>query len=116
VPLVIAAEALDPFREGGREEHGLPLLRRRSEDGLDLFRESHIKHAIGLIEHEGAEGGEIERAPPQVIEHAPRRAHRDMGAFPEADALRVEGLTPNKERHMQTRELAAEAADFPRHL
>src|SRR5665809_95624 len=41
-----------PPVESRREEHGLSLLRNPADDAVDLRLETHVEHAVGLVEHE----------------------------------------------------------------
>lgn len=50
---------LDLFGKGGAEHHGLPDAFVRHcvllHDASDLWLESHVQHAVGLIQHQEAE-------------------------------------------------------------
>ena len=53
---------------------------QRLEDRVELPREAHREHLVGLVEDEHADAGGIERPLAQVIEHAPGRADDDLRA------------------------------------
>ena len=77
---VLARDRQDARREGRGEERRLPRRRRLGHDGVDVFGEAHVEHLVGFVEHEHFDGAELERAPAQVIEHAPRGADHDLRA------------------------------------
>ena len=51
--------------------------------------EAHIKHAVGLVEHQNLHLAQIEHALLQQVEQAPGRGHQDVDAFFYARYLRV---------------------------
>ncbi len=79
--------------QGRGEERGLPLRRRRLEDGLELVGEAHVEHLVGLVEHDGLDAAEVERAAADVIERATRRGDDDVHAAAEDGDLLAEGLS-----------------------
>ena len=46
-----ARELVDGGGEGGREKHCLPVGAHVAHDAVDLRRESHVEHAIGLVHY-----------------------------------------------------------------
>src|SRR5262249_367391 len=78
VAQVRVGEALDVRRDGGAEEETLSILRQELEDGVELLGEAHREHLVRLVEDEDADAARIERALPQVIEHAARRTGDDL--------------------------------------
>ena len=69
----------DPLGHRGREEQHAPLLGRMAHDLLDILDEAHVEHFVRLVQHEEADGGEIERAAPDVVEHAAGSADHHVG-------------------------------------
>ena len=61
-------EAIDGTVEGGREEQRLVGLVQPAQHPLDLGHESHVGHAVGLVEHQRLE-----------------RVHRDLAPVAEVD-------------------------------
>ena len=45
------------------------VLRRAGEDRLDVLREAHVEHLVGLVEHHEAELAEVEGALLEVVHH-----------------------------------------------
>ena len=86
-------ELLDSLWEGRREEQRLPVGPRVANDPVDLWREAHIEHAVGLIEHDvrgAAQVGHAPRVGREHVDHAPGRAHYDLGAALEFGDLGLE--------------------------
>ena len=54
------------------------------EDRVELPREAHREHLVGLVQHQDADAARIERLLPEVVEHAAGRSHDDLGARLEA--------------------------------
>ena len=44
----------DPRRHRRREQRGLPRLRRRLEDRVEVLGEAHVEHLVRFVEHEHA--------------------------------------------------------------
>jgi hypothetical protein len=51
VPLVTPDDGLHLRPDCRREEEQLPAFRRRVEEAADRRQESHVHHAVGLVEH-----------------------------------------------------------------
>ena len=47
-----SGKGFDRGRDGGRKEHGLPILRQALEDLVDLLGESHVEHPVRLVDDE----------------------------------------------------------------
>ena len=77
----------DPLGHRGREEQHAPLLGRMAHDLLDILDEAHVEHFVRLVQHEEADGGEIERAAPDVVEHAAGSADHHVGPLGQAPQL-----------------------------
>jgi hypothetical protein len=85
------------------------------EDGVELLGEAHGEHLVALVEHDGAEVGDIEGLAAEVVERAARGADDHLGA-------RLEGvdllLHPGAAVDRGDPELGvlAEALELARHL
>ena len=66
--LELVRQFFDLARERRGEHERLPLLRQRFHDLPDRRKKTHVEHAIGFIEHEKFEPGEIGRALPHQID------------------------------------------------
>jgi hypothetical protein len=55
-------QAANVVRVGGGEQEILPFLRQQLDDLADVVDEAHVEHAIGLIEHQHLDLGQIHAA------------------------------------------------------
>ncbi len=55
-------QSADVVGIGGGEQQILPLLRQQLDDFANVVDEAHVEHAIGLIEHQHLDLGEIRGA------------------------------------------------------
>ena len=84
-PLASAANFL---RERRREQQVLPLGRQQREHAADVADETHVEHAIGLVEHEVANAAQVDVALVGVIEQPAGRRDDDVGALAQCVDLR----------------------------
>jgi len=103
---VLLGDRGDARRQRGGEERGLARLGRGIEDELEVLREAHVEHLVGLVEGDDAHRREVERAAAHVIERAAGGRDHDMHAAPERDDLPME-LLPAIDRHDRDAEPAA---------
>ena len=80
--LVSADQRICGLVEGGREEEGLPGGRRAVEEPPHLREEAHVRHPVGLVDHNHLDGAELSvAAVDQVGEAAGTRdEHVDSSA------------------------------------
>ena len=104
-------------RPGDRrgEERGLALLPQRAEDLVEVVGEAHVEHLVGLVEDDGLDLVEAERAAVEVVHRAPGRRDDHVHAAREAVELRGDRL-PAVHRHDAHAELAAVPVDGLGHL
>jgi hypothetical protein len=62
----------DGSTEGGREQQGLARLGRGFDNLFDVFDETHVKHAVGFVEHEDFKARKIDAAAAHVVQQATR--------------------------------------------
>ena len=77
---VLAGDLADGGRHGRREQRDLLVFGGVGEDAFDVLGEAHLKHLVGLVEHQVVEVGEVEAALLEVIDHPARRADDDLCA------------------------------------
>jgi hypothetical protein len=53
-------QGLDLVGEGGREQQVLALLGQQREDLLDVADEAHVEHAVGFVQHQDLDAGEVD--------------------------------------------------------
>ena len=86
----LRGEPADLVGEGRREKQRLALRRKHADDALDVGDESHVQHAVGLVEDEDLHLAEVDRLLPDQVEEAPRRGDEDLDASLELFDLRVD--------------------------
>src|SRR5690606_3157042 len=64
----------------GGEQQGLAVGRRGGNNGLDVFDEAHVQHAVGFVQHQGLHGGKIDAARLQVVDEAAGGGHQYIDA------------------------------------
>ena len=77
------------LRHRRREHQRAAIGRRGGEDEFEVFAKAEIEHLVGLVEHDGAELGYVERAAGDVIAQPAGRADDDMRAAFERPAFRA---------------------------
>ena len=85
---VLLGDLANGRRHRRREQRDLLVLRGVGENPLDVLLEAHLQHLVGLVENQVVEFGEVERALLEVVDHATRRAHDDVGAAAQTRQLR----------------------------
>ena len=82
--------------ERGREEQGLAAGRRLGHDATHGGREAHVEHAVGLVEHERLDMGEVRRALLDEVDEAAGRGDEQVAATGEGRLL---GLVAHAAHH-----------------
>ena len=114
--LVGARHRLDRARIGRGEEDGLPRPGRRAQDLLHLLAEAHVEHAVGLVDDQGREVGQAQRAAGHVVEHASGRPDDYVHPALERRQLRAHGLAARGDEDLEPGLAPAELPDVTRHL
>ena len=108
---VLGRDAADLRWHRRGEERHLTLLRGLGEDLVDVLREAHAQHLVGLVEDEEADVGHLERAALHVVDHTAGRADDDLGATLERTLLRdVRGAAVHRD-DLDVGEVRRERAD-----
>jgi hypothetical protein len=87
-------QAADGVGHRGGEQAGLPLGRHGAQDAFDIGQETHVEHAVGLVEDQQLHLVQAGVALLEVVEESARRGHEDgrgvgaqvAGLVAEADA------------------------------
>jgi hypothetical protein len=87
--LELMREAFDLLRQRGGEHQRLPFARQLLDDAADVRQEAHVEHAVGFIEHEVFELGEIGAALAHQIEQTARAGDDDVAAGTQRVLLRL---------------------------
>jgi hypothetical protein len=106
----------DAFRVGGAEQQGLALLRALLRDGGDVVEEAHVQHAVGFVQHQRVQRGQVEAAALQVVEQTAGCADHDVRAMLQAGQLRAHGAAAAQREHLHVVFGGGQTAHFLRHL
>ncbi len=98
-----AHHAVNPRRHGRREQRGLPVLRGLAEYRLDVLGEAHVKHLVGLVEHDDLQAAQVQRSPGDVVEGTPGRRHNDVDAALKRTQLPADRLAAVDRQHTHAR-------------
>ena len=83
-------ERANVVRKRGGEQQALPLARQHRDDAANVGQETHVEHAIGLVEHEDLDVPQVDGALLRMIEEPARRRDDDVDAAPQLVDLRVD--------------------------
>ncbi len=95
-------DAADLRRHRRREQRDLALRRRLLEHGLDIVDEAHAQHLVGLVEHQAAQFGQVQRAAVEMVDDAAGRADHDLHAALERTELRRIALAAVDRQYVET--------------
>ena len=76
----LARERHDRRRHRRREEERLTLRRKVLQHAADVGKESHVEHAVGLVEDQDLEPVELRVGEAEVVEEPARRGDDDVDA------------------------------------
>jgi hypothetical protein len=94
VTLVVADDRLHLTTDGGREEEHLAVRCRLVEQAAHRGKESHVRHAVRLVEHHGRDIVEADVAALNQVFESSRASHNDVDALVEgAHLVAVAGAT-----------------------
>ena len=99
-------EALDFGRHGRREEQRLPGEGEELADALDVGNETHVEHAVGLVDHQDLDAVQQQLAALEMVEQPARRGDHHIGAAIELAVLIVIGHPADQQRHGELMALA----------
>ena len=94
-------DALDLGRHRGGEEQGLAGERHELADPLDIRDETHVEHAIGLVDDKEFDAAEQKLAALEMVEQAAGRGDQDIDAAGDLGILVPEGHAADEERDRQ---------------
>ena len=76
----VLRQAADVGGHGGREQQGLALGRQVLQHAAHVGQEAHVKHAVGLVQHQHFHAGQADVALREVVQQAARAGHHDFDA------------------------------------
>ena len=89
-----AGQLVDALGHGRGEQNRLAALRRHRDDGLDVLDEAHLEHLVRLVEDQGADVVEYQRATTAQVQGPTRRGHHDIDSPPQRVDLMTCGSAP----------------------
>ena len=81
-------------RHRGREQDGLPGLRRLVEDRLEVLGEAHVEHLVGLVEHDGGDLVQPQAAAVEQVQRPAGRRDDDVDARLQGPQLAARSAAP----------------------
>ena len=87
----LAGRAHDGAVDGGAEQQGLTVLRRGADDFAHGRPETHVEHAVGLVEHEHFHAAQMSGSLVHKVHQTARRGDEHVDAAVERLDLRVVG-------------------------
>ena len=97
----IVDETLNLRRHGRREKQRLSREWHEPADTLDVGNETHIEHAISLVDDEDLDAGKQELAALEMIEEAAGRGDQHVDATGDLDVLIAERNATNEQRDVE---------------
>ena len=94
----------------------MPLCTALLDDSCHVLKEAHVKHSIGLIEHERLHSSQVKRTTVDVIQNSSRRAHHHMSAMEQTLSLSPERHATTQGDDFDVVQRTRKSSDFSRHL
>lgn len=82
--------------ERGRKQQGLTVGWQPRGNEVDVFDKTHIEHAVGFIQNQRRDAGQIDPSPLHVIEHATWGCDHQFRAFGQRIQLGAERCTADQ--------------------
>ena len=98
--------SLDGGRQRCREEQGLALLGECCDDASDAGPETHIQHAVGLVEHEDLDVFQVHVVVLHQVDQTAWRGYQEVAALLELANLAFELGTAHDDDGLLVRVLA----------
>ncbi len=94
-------QALNFRWHGGGKEQGLPGEGQELADAFDIRNETHVEHAVRLVDHQNLDAVQQQLAADEMIEQPARRRNHHVGPAIELAVLILVGHAADQERHGQ---------------
>ncbi|CAB3730465.1 hypothetical protein LMG3458_04790 [Achromobacter deleyi] len=85
-----AGQRTDFVRERSREQQVLALLGQQGQDLADVADEAHVQHAVGFVQHQDLDAGQVDRLLAAVVQQAAGRGHQDVQRLAQRGDLGVD--------------------------
>ena len=113
---IVAGDAFHLTAHGGGEEQGVAVFGHSLEDGVDAFREAHVEHLIGLIEHDVPHLVELCHATVHQVDEATRCGDDNLCAVAQLAYLVLDGGAAVDGHHMDALHILREVAQVVGYL
>jgi len=85
----VARQFADLVAEGGREQQALLVFGHQSQHFFHVVDEAHVQHAVGFVEHQNFDAGQVQEALALQVKQTSRCSHQNVHAFFDLADLRV---------------------------
>ena len=75
-------QLLDRIGERRREQQRLALPRQAAEHAFDCRQEAHVEHAVGLVEDQDFDAGQVDGPSLHMVDQAPGGGDENVHAAP----------------------------------
>ena len=112
IALHLAADRTNLVGVGGREQQRLPLRRHLRDHVGDRFGETHVEHAVGLVEHQHLHRIQAQVLLVQQLQDPTGRAHHDVRLMHQRCDLRAQRDPAAQRQHLHVGDEAGQAPQF----
>ena len=102
---IIPGNPLYLFRHCRRKQICIFILRRVTQDKVQIFLESHVQHLVGLIQHDSKHGLDIQCLPVQQVNQTSRGCHNHVYSLLQLFHLPSNIRTPVHTGHTNIRKI-----------
>ena len=81
-------------------------------NGHDVVVKAHIHHAVGLVQHQGFQGGQVQITALQMILNSARSSHHHVSAIAQGFCLWARGHATTQRQHAHVRNLAGQTTQL----
>ncbi|MNV38024.1 hypothetical protein D3C71_1295620 [compost metagenome] len=97
----LVGQPFDIVGEGRREQQVLTLGRQLGQHAADIMDKAHIQHAVGFVQHQNFNFGQVNGALVFQIQQATRCCHQNVDAAAQFHHLRVDAHTTKYHQRTQ---------------
>ncbi len=102
----LVGQRLDVVGEGRGEQQVLTLGRQLGQHAADVVDKAHVEHAVGFVQHQNFDLGQVNRVLVFQIQQTARRCHQDVDAAAQLHHLRVDADAAEHHQRTQVQVLA----------
>ncbi len=107
-----AGQLADLVAEGGRKQQALLGGGQQRQHLLHIMDEAHIQHAVGLVQHQHLNGGQVQEALLLQVQQAAGSGHQNVHPALQALDLRIHAHAAEDHRGLDVQMLAIGAHGF----